>query len=252
LYFGVRRRALVPTGLQNAVEWMIEFLLGLVEGVAGKTKGRKFFPLVATFFLFIMFANLVDIIPGVDTIGTINGPANPVLGFLLFGADSNKVIPWVRPATTDLNLTIAMAVVSVIVTQIYSFQALGTKEQVSKYLNFRALFTGGLGIVDFFVGLLEIISELGRIISFSFRLFGNIFAGSVLLAVFAFLLPAIANVIFIPFELFVAVIQAFVFAFLTLIFMEVGTTSHAHADTEHEAHEEYEESKAREAAATHS
>ncbi len=240
-YFGTRRRDLVPTGLQNALEAAVEFLLGLVESVSGKEKGKKFFPLVATFFLFIVVANLLDVIPGVDTVGTIHGASKPVAGFLLFGSDSNKLIPWIRPATTDLNLTIAMAVVSVVATQILGFQMLGTKQQLSKYFNFKALFSGGLGLVDFFVGLLEIISELGRIISFSFRLFGNIFAGSVLLAVFAFLLPVFATVIFIPFEIFVAVIQAFVFSFLTLLFMEVGTTSHAHAE------EEYEENKAHDA-----
>ncbi len=245
LYLGVRRREMLPSGWQNAVEWLVEFLLGLVESVSGKEKGRKFFPLVASFFLFIMVANLLDIIPGVDTIGTISGAIHPVAGFLLFGSDSNKLIPWIRPATTDLNLTIAMAVVSVVTTQIFSFQALGAKEQISKYLNFKALFLGGLGVVDFVVGLLEIISELGRIISFSFRLFGNIFAGSVLLAVFAFLLPAVANVIFIPFEAFVAIIQAFVFAFLTLVFMELGTTSHAHTDNEHEARLEVAEAEER-------
>ena len=85
-------------------------------------------------------------------------------------------------------------------------------------------------------------------ISFSFRLFGNVFAGSVLLAVFAFLLPVVADVIFIPFELFVGVIQAFVFAFLTLLFMQVGTTSHAHPEGQHEAVHEYEGNVASEAA----
>jgi len=165
---------------------------------------------------------------------------------LLWGARSSEIIPWIRPATTDLNLTLAMALVSVVATQIVSFSMLGFKEQTSKYLNFRAIKEkGGMGIIDFVVGLLEIISELGRIISFSFRLFGNVFAGSVLLAVFAYLLPVVANIIFVPFELFVGAIQAFVFAFLTLLFMQVGTTSHSHA-LENEIHE-YEEN----VAATH-
>ncbi|MBO0790060.1 MAG: F0F1 ATP synthase subunit A [Ktedonobacteraceae bacterium] len=237
--FGLRKRNLIPSGLQNALEWMIEFLLGLVEGVSGKEKGKRFFPLVATFFIFIMVANLLDVIPGVDTLGTVHGAAHPVqLGpiALLFGEDSNKLIPWLRPATTDLNLNISMAIVSVVATQFFGFHVLGSKEQLSKYFNFRALFTKGpMGLVDVFVGLLEVVSELGRIISFSFRLFGNVFAGSVLLAVFAFLLPVVATVVFIPFEMFVAIIQAFVFSFLTLLFMEVGTTSH---EGHHEAGEE--------------
>jgi F-type H+-transporting ATPase subunit a len=130
-----------------------------------------------------------------------------------------------------------MALVSVLVTQGFGFFYLGPVEHVSKYLNFKALFTNfPMGIIDFFVGLLEIVSETGRIISFAFRLFGNIFAGSTVLAVFAFLLPGVAALIFIPFELFVAFIQAFVFALLTLVFMELATSSHSHNDAE-SAHE---------------
>jgi F0F1-type ATP synthase, subunit a len=233
LVLGTRRMKMIPSGLQNLIEWVVDFLQNMVNGVAGKERGKKFFPFVATFFLFILFCNLIDVLPGVDTIGTIQ-PGTPVAGPFLFGNYSNMIVPWLRPPTTDLNLTLAMALVSVVVTQYMGFAALGVKEQISKYLNFRALFRGGLGFVDFFVGLLEIISELGRLISFSFRLFGNIFAGSILLAVFAFLVPVAATVIFIPFEIFVAVIQAYVFAFLTLLFMTIGTTSHA----QHEHDEE--------------
>jgi F-type H+-transporting ATPase subunit a len=257
-FFGTRRQDLIPSGLQNALEWLVEALLGLVEGVSGKEKGRRFFPLVATFFIFIVTCNMLDIIPGVDTIGTIKVDevakvgGQPVLGFLLFGPISNAITPWLRPATTDLNLTLAMAVVSVVVTQGFGFYMLGPKEHGTKYFNFRALIKHfPMGIVDFIVGLLEIVSELGRIISFSFRLFGNIFAGSVLLAVFAFLLPVVATILFIPFEIFVGVVQALVFALLTLVFMEIGTTSHGHIEGEHEAEEHVaEEERAKETAAT--
>jgi F-type H+-transporting ATPase subunit a len=210
---------------------MIEALLGLVESVAGKEKGRKFFPLVFAFFIFIFFGNFIDLLPGVDTIGTIK-PGVHATSFLLWGNVSNQIVPWLRPPTTDLNLNLAMALVSVVVTQGFGFYTLGAKEHIFKYINLRALTHGPLGIVEFFVGLLEIISELGRLISFSFRLFGNIFAGSILLAVFAFLVPVFANIIFLPFELFVAAIQAFVFAFLTLLFMEQATTSHGHEEHE--------------------
>lgn len=147
-----------------------------------------------------------------------------------------------------------MALVSVVVTQGFGFYYLGPAEQVSKYLNFKALFSNfPMGIIDFFVGLLEIVSEVGRIVSFSFRLFGNIFAGSTVLAVFAFLLPGVAALIFIPFELFVAFIQALVFALLTLVFMELATSSHGeHADSEseHEADKEYEQHREQEVVAT--
>ena len=257
-FFGTRRRELIPSGLQNFLEWAVELLMGLVVGVSGHEKGRRFFPLVATFFLFIFTCNALDIIPGVDTVGAIDthavaaaGGSQPILGFLLVGNISNAIIPWIRPATTDLNLTLAMALVSVVVTQGFGFFYLGAGDQLSKYLNFKALINNfPMGIVDFFVGLLEIVSELGRIISFSFRLFGNIFAGSTLLAVFSFLLPVVTGLIFIPFELFVAFIQAFVFAILTLVFLEVGTTGHSHADSgsEHEAEHAYEQNKERDAA----
>jgi len=265
-YFGTRRRDLIPSGMQNLAEWAIESLLGLVESVSGKEKGKRFFPLVATFFIFILFCNLLDVFPGVDTIGTIQadeiakiGTAKPVFGFLLFGDLSNKLIPWIRPATSDLNLTLSMAIISVVVTQVFGFIALGTGEHLSKYFNFKALFTHGpVGVIEFIAGLIEIISELARIISFSFRLFGNIFAGSALLAVFAFLLPFVSDVIFIPFELFVAFVQALVFSLLTLVFMEIATTSHGdhgspeHVQSEQEAHRGHIQREGKEVAATHS
>jgi F-type H+-transporting ATPase subunit a len=254
-YFGTRKAALIPSGFQNFVEWVIEFLLNLVNSVVGtrRDKAARFFPWVASFFIFILVANLMDVLPGIDTIGSVKGqeiaalPANcgTVLGFLpacrpislgpiqlLFGNISNLITPWFRPPTTDLNLTVAMALLSVGATQFFGFYHLGAKEHLLKYFNFRALRKGPLGLIDLVVGLLEIISETARIISFSFRLFGNIFAGSLVLAAFAFILPFISTIIFIPFEIFVAVMQALIFALLTLVFMEIGTTSH-------EAHEEH-------------
>jgi F-type H+-transporting ATPase subunit a len=260
-YFGTRRRDLIPSGIQNFLEWGIEILLGLVEGVAGKEKAKKFFPLVGTFFLFILVSNLLDVIPGVDTIGQIdvNGihalhtSSQPVLGFLLFGDISNQVIPWIRPATSDLNLTLAMALTSVVVTQIFGFYTLGAKVHLSKYFNFKALFQFNFqGFIEFFVGILEFITELVRIISFAFRLFGNIFAGSAVLAVFAFLAPFVADVVFIPFEIFVAFIQALIFALLTLVFLQIATTSHEQVETEEEAHHEFARNEEQEAVAGHS
>lgn len=264
LFFGTRKRDMIPSGIQNFVEWSIELLMGLVDSVAGKEKGRRFFPLIATFFIFVLFANLLDVLPGVDTLGSIradklavHGATQPFLGFLLYGNTSNAVVPWLRPPTTDLNVTLSLALVSVVVTQVFGFIYLGAGGQLSKYINFKGFikdgkFTG-LGFIDLAIGLVEIISEIARLISFSVRLFGNIFAGSILLAVFAFLVPAFANIIFIPLELFVAFIQAFVFALLSLVFMQVGSVSHDdHTESEHDAREETEVAEARrEAVATH-
>jgi len=251
-YFGTRRRDLIPSGMQNAVEWIIEYLLNLTEGVAGKVKARKFFPLVATFFIFILFCNLLDIFPGVDTIGTVNLEAlrlsrlSPPTTIFLLGQYSDKLTPWVRPGTSDLNLTLALALVSVIVTQVLGFMALGAKQQLSKYFNFKAFRHGFQGPIEFFVGLIELVTELSRILSFSFRLFGNIFAGSAVLAVFAWLLPFVSDAIFIPLEIFVGFVQALIFALLTLVFLEIGTTSHEFEEdekAEKEALEEYRKSE---------
>jgi F-type H+-transporting ATPase subunit a len=256
-FFGTRRRDLIPAGMQNAVEWIIEYLLNLTESVSGKVKAKRFFPLVATFFIFILFCNLLDVIPGVDTIGWVNLEAlraahlSPPTTFFLLGQYSDKLTPWIRAGTSDLNLTLALALVSVIVTQVLGFYTLGAKQQLSKYFNFKALFTHGFqGPIEFFVGLIEIITELSRILSFSFRLFGNIFAGSAVLAVFAWLLPFVSDAVFIPLELFVGFVQALIFALLTLVFLEIATTREEDVEevTEKEAFKEYEQHKAEEEA----
>ena len=249
---GTRRQELVPHGMQNAVEALVVFLLGLIDGVVGgdRSRARKFFPLVASFFFFILVANLIDVIPGVDTIGQIDTAAiaklhtnsQPVLGFLLFGDISNKIIPWIRPATTDLNL--AMALIAIVSAQAFGVATLGPKQHLSKYFNFR-------GPIDFFVGILELIGEFTRVISLAFRLFGNVFAGSAVLAVFAFLLPVVADLIFVPFEIFVAAVQALIFALLTLIFLQITSVSHEEHGHEEEQGTANTKEGQRELAATH-
>lgn len=235
----LRRPSLVPGFAQNLVEWTSQGLLNLCEEVAGKEKGRRFFPWVATIFLFVLINNWWEVVPGVETVGTaINGcGGSPVC--LLFGEQSNQLHAWIRPASTDLNFTLAIAVLSVIVTQIYGFRVLGVRAQFGRYFSLR---DGVLGLI---VGILELILELVRVVSFSFRLFGNLFAGDVLLLVMAFLVPFLGAVPFYILEVFVGFIQAFVFAFLTLVFMTLGTTSHGGEDHEEEhaaevAHEERE------------
>lgn len=252
-----RRQDLIPRGFQNFAEWALESLQNLVEGVSGKVKGRKFFPLVATLFLFILLGNLSDVFPGIDTIGTVDGATHATsLGFihLLFGSDSSKLVPWFRPPTTDLNLTFAMALVVVVVCQIIGFASLGPRPHLAKYFKFKAIITHGpLGIIEVFVGLIEIVTELSRLLSFAFRLFGNIFAGSAVLAVFGYLTVGVANIVFIPLEIFVAFVQALVFALLTLVFLEMASTSHDHEEAEAgtDAYTEYEQNEARKLAATH-
>lgn len=255
VFLARRRREMVPRGFQNFAEWAVESLLNLVEGVAGKTKARKFLPLVATLFVFILFCNLLDVMPGVDTIGTIHSPVqSPMnLGFLhlLFGNDTSSLTPWFRPPTTDLNLTFAMALVVVVVCQVVGFATLGAGSHLTKYFKFKELVTRPTGLIEFFVGLIEVVTELSRLLSFAFRLFGNIFAGSAVLAVFGFLTIGIGNVIFIPLELFVAFVQALVFALLTLVFLEMASTGHGHEESAEEALADYQENEARRVAEEH-
>lgn len=256
LVFLIRRRQdLVPRGFQNFAEWGVESLLNLVEGVSGKEKGRKFFPLVATLFIFIVLGNLMDVLPGIDTIGSLHSPVAHAtsLGFihLLSGNDTGAITPWFRPPTTDLNLTFAMALIVVVVCQVLGFAWLGAGSHLSKYFKFKELFTKPLGSIEFFVGLVEILTELSRILSFAFRLFGNIFAGSAVLAVFGLLTLGIGNIVFIPLEMFVAFVQALVFALLTLVFLEMASTSHGHEESDEEALADYERNEAHKVAATH-
>jgi F-type H+-transporting ATPase subunit a len=216
-----RKMKIVPKGLQNFIEWISGLLLDFCEDVVGKEWARRLFPFIATIFFYVLFCNWLEIFPGVDSLGTPDPGAKLTAGFLLLGDQSDKFTPWLRPASSDLNFTLALALISVIVTQAYGFRTLGFFKHVGKYL--VNPFRNPMGT---FVGVLEIISELARIISFSFRLFGNVFAGDVLLIVLGTLLPFIGPTLFYPLELFVGFIQAFVFAALTLVFISLAISTH--------------------------
>lgn len=197
---------IIPKGLQNIVEWILELFLNLVDSVTqDRKKTEKFFPWIVTFFLFILFANWMELIPGFGAFGI----TNPVSGESAF-------VPILRSTNTDLNTTLALALISVIAIQIFGIMAIGFGKYIKKYINFSSP-------INFFVGLLEAISEAAKIISFAFRLFGNIFAGEVLLVVITFLIPYVLPVPFYGLELFVGFIQALVFAMLSLVFMTVAT-----------------------------
>jgi F-type H+-transporting ATPase subunit a len=239
----VRNPKLIPGPLQNLVEWATEILLNLCEEVAGKKNGRRFFPWVATIFFLVLIANWWEVIPGIETIGSINHDLpncqGAITSIFLTGSQSNCITPWLRPPSTDLNFTLALAVISFLATQAYGFKLLGVGQQLGRYFTLK---DGPMGLI---VGLLELVLEPLRIISLSFRLFGNLFAGDVLLLVISFLLPVVGAIPFYFLEIFVGFIQAFVFAFLTLIFMTLGTTGHGHEDAEEEhaaevAHEQQE------------
>lgn len=145
------------------------------------------------------------------------------------------ILPYIRVPSTDLNMTLAIALIAVVMTQVIGFKALGLG-YLTKFFNFSTLLNSPLGGIDVAVGLLELIGEIARILSFAFRLLGNIFAGSILLFVMSFLVPVIVPWPFFLLEFFVGIIQALVFGLLTAIFMSLATVGH-HGDDEHHADE---------------
>lgn len=237
-FLATRRMSLVPSGVQNLLEVAIESLLNLVQSVAGEERGKKFFPVVATIFLYVLVSNWLGLLPGFGTIGIKELHS-------VEGHPEEALVPIFRSPSTDLNMTLSLALISVTLTQIYGAQALGIREYFSRFINIQRIIRffvppkggkrGGVGQLvqgglDFFIGGIELISEIAKILSFSLRLLGNIFAGEVLLLIMAFFAPFFLPIIFFGFETFVGFIQAFVFAVLTLMFMTLATTSHETAE----------------------
>ena len=302
----------IPGRFQALFEIIIEFFLNLCESIAGREKGRRFFPLVFTIFIFIVVANWMGILPGFGTVGRIADPeeiahhhgihhyVDPALAdhtsedshakhdehgedshskhdehdedshakhdehsdhldsvalhvftgqgafsYLAPGSFSEQLtfeeyenqsglvgedkraghlVPFLRSANTDINMTLAMAIIAMVMVHFWGFSILGFPSHIGKFINFKE------GPIGFFVGILEIISELAKVVSFTFRLFGNIFAGEVLLMALAFLLPLIGIIPFLGLELFVGVIQAFIFSMLTLVFASMASVSHSSDD----------------------
>jgi F-type H+-transporting ATPase subunit a len=203
---------MVPGMLQNIVEAMIEGALGLMDSVLGNRKtSEKYLPLVFTIFLFVLFSNWFGLVPGVGSI---------MIGH---GADA---VPLLRSPASDLNFTLALALIAVTMVNAFGVAAMGIKERLSVFFNFGSP-------IKFFVGILELISEFARIISFTFRLFGNVFAGEVLLAIMALLVPYLVPLPFMFLEIFVGFIQAFIFGMLTLVFVSLAVTPHEGEEAGH-------------------
>lgn len=208
-----RTAKLRPGKFQNGFEHIIEILFGYFDQVTGdRTKTRRFFPLVGSIFFFILLSNWLGLLPGTGSITVGHG-------MLL------------RPANTDLNLTAAMAIVSVVASHLYAFAAIGVFTHLSKFIQLKQLALsvkkGPVGVfgavVEFAVGLLEIISEFAKMLSLSLRLFGNIFAGEVLISVISALAIALVPTPFMMLELLVGLIQASVFAMLTLVYLTLAS-----------------------------
>lgn len=245
-YFATRKMSLVPAGLQNVLETIVEAYYGLVENMAGPKWGRRFFPIVMTIFLYLIVSNWLGILPFFGSIGYLLPPREGA-GYvvqpigegvaILTGQKATSggyvLAPFLRSAATDLNLPLALALVSVALTQVFGVRSLVIK-YFGKFINInfkQGVFNGFVGII---VGLLETVSEFAKIISFTFRLFGNIFAGEVLLGVLAFLIPYLVSLPFYGLELFIGAIQALVFSVLTLVFFTLAIRGHGE-ETSHEA-----------------
>jgi F-type H+-transporting ATPase subunit a len=265
---------LVPASrLQSLVEMIVEALYNLAEGILG-SKARKVFWLGATIFIFVLVANWMELLPGFDSIGIIEPAHGDLTGYekdtvlgipVLLGpmeeeheeepeaqeaghgeaheaeheehaAHGYVLRPFLRAANTDLNVTLALALVSVVFIQIYSIRELGLGGFLGRFIQTKRLGEGNpMGAIDFVVGILETIAEVAKIISFAFRLFGNIFAGQVLLFVMGFLIPFVSFgiLIFWGLEIFVGAIQALVFMMLTFVFLAVAMTGHGDHEGEH-------------------
>lgn len=200
-----RRLAFVPGGTQNIFEMMMEGALGLMDSVLGNRKtSEKYFPIVFTVFLFILCSNWLGLVPGVSSIVVKQGAGS---------------VPLLRSPGSDLNFTLALALIVVTFVNVFGVAAVGLKSRLAVFFNFK-------GPIDFFIGILELVSEFAKIISFSFRLFGNVFAGEVLLAIMAFLVPYLVPLPFMFLEIFVGFIQAFIFGMLTLVFVSMAVAQH--------------------------
>jgi F-type H+-transporting ATPase subunit a len=237
-FFAFRRPKLVPAGLQKLMEFVYCSLLDFCISIAGEKNGRRFFPFVATIFVFVL--------------------TNALLGLLPFYGDSlyaivegGKRVPFLRAANTDINIPLSLALFSWISIEVFGVRAIGFFHYIKKFFNFsrlgqgfKKLFKGKVGpafgdilfgVIDIFVGILELISEFIRIVSFTFRLFGNMTAGEVLILVVAFLAPLIVGSIIYGMELFFGFLQALIFAGLTLVWMTMAVTPH---EEEHKKEEQ--------------
>jgi len=240
-YFCTRKMKLVPGRLQAFAEVIVEGLLGFVEGVAGKPHARLLFPGIATIFLYVITNAYMGLLPIFGTIG-----------FLEHGhGHEAKFIPLLRGANTDINLPLSIAIMSFILVETWGMRVVGFFHYTSEFINvkqlgqgFKQLFTGRLkeapmtiifGFISMCVGLLEIFSHMTRMLSFTFRLFGNMTAGEILVLVSCFLIPMIFTIPFYGLELLIGLIQALIFSGLTLVFGTVAISS-AHEEAEEKHH----------------
>jgi F-type H+-transporting ATPase subunit a len=248
-----QRLQVVPRGFQNVIEFLVEFFYDFARGV-DKKNVAKFFALPMTILFFFLFGNMLALVPGVGSVGICRAEAavaesapaakpegaaakpeavsEPILiqRFPAYCGKGNLFVPWLRAPAADLNVTFAFALVAVFMVEFWGFQALGIGYLGKFFINPF----GKQGAIMTFVGILELFSEIMRIVAFAFRIFGNIFGGEVVLAVMAFLFAYLLPVPFYGLEVFVAFIQAVIFAVLTVVF--AGLAVQGHSDDEDHGH----------------
>jgi len=209
-----RRRSVIPGRFQGFVETMIEGVLGFASSVLGPEMARKTFPVVATIFFFVLFNAWLALLPFYQ--------------FLGFTQDGEIKAHFLRSAGTDINMPLALALISFVFVEYWGFRARGFS-YLKKFFQLGKIFRGKpSGLIDAFVGFLELTSELVRVVSFTFRLFGNMTAGEILVVMITFLVPFVATQFVFGLELLVGLIQAVIFAGLTLVFLSVATSHEEH------------------------
>jgi F-type H+-transporting ATPase subunit a len=232
-YVCTRKMKLIPGRLQNLAEMAVEALLSFVRSVAGEKHARLLFPAVATIFIYVITNAYLALLP--------------FFGTIVVTGQEGTAVPLFRAANTDINVPLSIAVMSFIFVEFWGMKSLGAFRYLGEFFNFgqigrgvKELFTGKIrpaitniafGFVNLFVGLLEIFSHLIRIVSFTFRLFGNMTAGEILLLISAFLIPLIFTIPFYGLELLIGFIQALIFAGLTLVFGTIAVAP-MHEETE--------------------
>jgi len=225
-YAVTRRMKLIPGRLQGIFEFLLGWLYDFCCSAAGEKNGRRFFPIVTTIFLFVIMNAWLGLLPGYGSI-------------IVHTAEGE--VHLLRPANTDINMPLALAVMSVVITQYFGFRTLG-RHYVAKFVNVGIFFRSagqvvrgkvgaGLsgmftGVIAIFVGFLELLSEFIHVVSFTFRLFGNMTAGEILILVAVFLVPWLFALPFYGLELLIGFLQALIFGGLTLIFLTLAVASH--------------------------
>lgn len=205
----VRRKvALVPGKVQVVAETVIGGLYNFVaETLESKTLARRYTPFLLALVVFILVGNWMEFMPGVESI--------------VMHTPEGETVSLLRGMNTDFNVPLALAIITFLTIEVAGIMAVGLAPYIGKFINFRSP-------VGFFVGILELLSEVIRLITFSFRLFGNVFAGSVLLLIITYLVPYFVPVPFMLFEIFVGLIQAAVFMLLSLFFIKLAIMKPGH------------------------